>query len=456
MGLSNWFRGRRSTPPPEDLLAALLSGFEREDYAGLMSLINDNGETIRAQFQSWTKVPAAVRADPAALQRYGNTLVRIARIFEKAGDPSLYDLITGKGHDNPVVQWQNDCERADQLTNDGQPAEAVTILRAALEAMHGASGTAVDHWRPRALGRLGIALSKLGDRSEAIRVTREALELCRQAGDAEGVQVYTTNLNQFGTYEVSDDRDDSRSIVVFVDEDGQTLTPEELHKARGTVKWEMRSVHLPHPDAGRLRDEGRAAGERGDHAEAIGLFTQAAELDPKWPAPVYDRAFTHLLEQDFDAALADYRKTLDLAPRGYFVAAQAADMLAREAAGEFPPGLYASFALLEHMPREEKQSILEQLVRKFPSHAPAWEAHANFVTDPAELLAAVEQGLGACPDPYTLGMLLVRKAFALNGLKRTEEAVEILQRLIASPGELLSTHAVAYLALAMIRQHQAE
>ena len=69
-------------------------------------------------------------------------------------------------------------------------------------------------------------------------------------------------------------------------------------------------------------------------------------------------------------------------------------------------------------------------------------------TDPAELLAAVEQGLGACPDPYTLGMLLVRKAFALNGLKRTEEAVEILQRLIASPGELLSTHAVAYLALA--------
>jgi len=53
-------------------------------------------------------------------------------------------------------------------------------------------------------------------------------------------------------------------------------------------------------------------------------------------------------------------------------------------------------------------------------------------------------------------MLLVRKALSLNRLKRGEEAVEILQRLIASPGELLSTHAVAYLALALVRRQQAE
>ena len=456
MGLSNWFRGRSSTPPPEELLTALLSGFERQDYAGLMRLINENSETIRAQFRSWTKVPDAVRADPAAFQRYGNTLVTIARVFEKARDASLIDVIMPKGPDNPMVQWQTDCERAQQLTDDGHPAEAAAILRTTLESMRQVSGTAVDHWRPRALGRLGIALAALGDRPEAIRVTREALELCRAAGDAEGVQVYTGNLNQLGTYEVADDLDDSRMVVVFVDEHGQTLTPEELPKARGTVKWEMRGGGKPHPDADRLRNEGRAAGTRGDHAQAIGLFTQAAELDPKWPAPMFDRAFTHLLEQDFDAALADYRKTIELSPRGYFVAAQAADMLTREAAGEFPRGLYLSFALLEQMPREEQQSILEQLVEKFPSHAPAWEAHANFVSDPAECLAAVEQGLGACPDPYTLGMLLVRKAFALNRLERTEEAVEILQRLIANPGELLSTHAVAYLALAYIRPQKAE
>ena len=452
MGLSDWFRGRKSPPSPDDLLGALLSSAERKDYESLMRLINDNSETIRTQFRSWTKVPEAVSTDAAAFQHYGNTLILIARVFEKAGDSSLYDLITGKGHQNPIQQWQADCDRADRLTNDGQPAEAAAILRATLESMRQARGPGVDHWRARALGRLGIALGQAGDTSEAIRVTREALELCRLADDAEGVQVYTTNLNRLGSYQVTDDHDNSRFVVVFIDEQGQTLTPEELPKANGTVRWEMRGGPTTHPDADRLRNEGRAAGERGDYAEAITLFTQAAGLEPKWSAPVYDRAFTHLLQQDFAAALADYRKTLDLSPRGYFVAAQAVDILAREAAGEFPAGSYMAFALLEHAPPEEKQPILEQVVEQFPSHAPAWEAYAALLSDPAQCLAAVERGLGACPDSYTLGMLLVRKALALNGLRRTDEAVAILQRLIENPGELLSTHAVAYLVLAQIRK----
>jgi tetratricopeptide (TPR) repeat protein len=317
--------------------------------------------------------------------------------------------------------------------------------------MRATRGTGVDYLRPRALGRLGKALAKEGNIPEAIRVTREALELCRLAGDAEGVQVYTTNLNQLGTYDLVDDRDGSRMVVAFVDEHGQTLTPEELQRHSGRVRWEMRGGHTPHPDAARLHQEGRAAGERGDHGEAISLFTQAAGLDPTWAYPVYDRAFAHLLAQDFDAALADYQKTLELSPRGFFTAAQAADLLAREKAGEFPPGLYANFARMEHMPREPKRVILEQVVQKFPTHAPAWEALANLIEDPAESLAAVEQGLGASPDSCTLGMLLVRKAVALDRLDRTQEALEILQRLVESPGELHSTHAAAYLALAAVR-----
>jgi len=50
-----------------------------------------------------------------------------------------------------------------------------------------------------------------------------------------------------------------------------------------------------------------------------------------------------------------------------------------------------------------------------------------------------------------LRQVVVNATLALNGLGRTEEAVAILQRLVESPGELLNTHAVAYLALAAIR-----
>jgi hypothetical protein len=34
---------------------------------------------------------------------------------------------------------------------------------------------------------------------------------------------------------------------------------------------------------------------------------------------VYDRAYTHLLMENSDAALAGYRKTSEMAPRGFFM-----------------------------------------------------------------------------------------------------------------------------------------
>ena len=110
-----------------------------------------------------------------------------------------------------------------------------------------------------------------------------------------------------------------------------------------------------------------------------------------------------LLTQEFDAALADYRKVLELAPHGFFVAAEAADLLTREAAGEFPAGLYLAFAMLEHIPKEQQQSIAEQLVEQFSSHAPAWNLLANSIKDPVERLTAIERGLQARPDPTRVG-----------------------------------------------------
>jgi predicted TPR repeat methyltransferase len=114
-------------------------------------------------------------------------------------------------------------------------------------------------------------------------------------------------------------------------------------------------VHNVDPEAQRLHEEGRVAGGKGDYDTVIALFTKAAARDPTWPYPVYDRAFMHLLKQKFDAALVDYRKTLELSPLGYFVAATAADLLTREREGEFPPGLYAAFAMLENMTDEQER-----------------------------------------------------------------------------------------------------
>jgi tetratricopeptide (TPR) repeat protein len=455
MGFSDWFRRRGTSSPPEDLLAALIDRFEREDYDSLVRLINQNSAAIRERFPSRKKVPEGIRNDSVAVDRYARTLLWVSTVFERSGDPSLMGLLTGSPGQNPIVQWQEEVKRAESLVDQGHAPEAIAILRATLDNMRGVTGTAVDSLRPRVLGRLGIALAKSGNRTEAISVTREALELCRQAGDDEGVQAYSTNLDAFGTYEMPFDEDaQGRVTVSFTDSGGRTLAPEDLPKAVGSISWRVHYGGPVNPDAKRLHDEGRAAGARGDHDAAVSLLTQAAEFDAAWPYPIYDRAFAHLLKEDFEAALADYRKTLELSPRGFYTAAQAVDILTREATGELPRGLYSAFVMLEHFPEEQRRSILEQLVEKSPTCAPAWDAYVNFIDDPSAQLAAIENGLAARPDADTRGSLIVRKALALWKLGQTDRALDILRPLTASVGDSLSAHAKAYLALAVIGRHQ--
>jgi len=107
--------------------------------------------------------------------------------------------------------------------------------------------------------------------------------------------------------------------------------------------------------------------------------------------------------------------------------------------------------MLEHMPKEQQLSIAEQLVQRFPTHAPAWELHAQSVEDPAARLEVIERGLGARPDPETRGSLLIQKAMALHFLGEREQALEILEPMTASIGDSLSAQSKAFLVLATIR-----
>jgi len=59
-------------------------------------------------------------------------------------------------------------------------------------------GSAVDFYRPRVLGKLGIALFQAGDADRARDMTRQARDICRQLGDEDGVQAYETNLANMG------------------------------------------------------------------------------------------------------------------------------------------------------------------------------------------------------------------------------------------------------------------
>jgi tetratricopeptide (TPR) repeat protein len=450
MGVSDWFRPRpAASSRPDDLLAALLDAFERKDAESAMHLINNNSDRIKTEFCSWMKPPASLREDAAAVGRYARTLWAIAQLFEKSGDASLRISMEGG-----LAEWNEALDRAPRLTASGKAGEAVTLLRHTLDDIATTSGPGTSHYRARCLGMLGLALDEMGSTSEAIRVTSEALDICRQSGDETGVNAYTLNLSTIGSLKFTDPATGHRLRVVIADRDGRTVLPEELPAAAkhsSPLKWRVVGGNPTHPEAERLHQEGRAAGEKGDFDAAIALFTHAAELDPSWPRPVYERAWTHLLKRDFDAARADYRKTLDLSPLGYFTAATAADLLSREAAGEFPAGLYSAFAMLEHMSPDDQRQIAGQLIEKFPSHAPAWELHAKLLEDPSDKLAAIESGLLARPDPDTRGSLLVQKALTLFASGEQERALIVLQPLTTAVSDSLTAHVTALLTEALIR-----
>jgi tetratricopeptide (TPR) repeat protein len=166
-----------------------------------------------------------------------------------------------------------------------------------------------------------------------------------------------------------------------------------------------------------LHQAGREAGAAGDYENAFALFSQAAALAPGWPYPVYDEAFTHLLMGDFAAALEDYRRTIALAPRGFFTARTAVDVLEREEAGELPVGIYLAYSQVGWIQDPTaKEARLRELLARAPAFAPGWKELATLLEDGAARLDAIERGLAAHPDPETRGILLIR-ATAMRRLR---------------------------------------
>jgi len=209
---------------------------------------------------------------------------------------------------------------------------------------------------------------------------------------------------------------------------------------RAPAQTRKESGVVPTTEAVALHDKGREAGGRGDYATALKLFTDAAALAPDWAYPVYDRAFTHLLMDNPDAALLDYQETLKRSPGGFFTAHVAVDTLLREKRGEFPAGLYLAYSTLEaEQDRERRRMILEQLVEKVPRFAPGWQKFAEFAPTPNERLKRIDSGLAADPDPETLGMLKLNKAEALRALGKQNEATEILRAIVSDPKSTLAT-----------------
>jgi hypothetical protein len=188
------FRRRAPARSAPDLRSQLISLVVRKDLASLAALVRDRRATITAEFKDWTTVPAGMQDDPPLLEQYGEMLLAVARIIEHDGDPSLARMLDGDPSDAPVEVWNEQIAIAAALSEQRRFSDAAQVLSVLADRLALLRGSAVDFYRPRVLGKLGVALYQSGETSRAREVTREARDICQQLGDEEGVQAYEGNL----------------------------------------------------------------------------------------------------------------------------------------------------------------------------------------------------------------------------------------------------------------------
>lgn len=222
--------------------------------------------------------------------------------------------------------------------------------------------------------------------------------------------------------------------LVFKDSLGHSITTADLSNATGEVSYEVVSAQSINPEAQQLHNDARQLGQSAKYDEAISKLEQAIRIQPSWPYPSYDLAYTYLLKGDFDNAFKYYQITDKLAPKGFFTTKTALYSLEGEKSGKFPKGMYAAYMQIEWVADENKKlEIAQAITQKVPDFAPAWKELALLLDKPSEKLETINKGLSLTPDADTKGILLINKAALLNELGKKEEAKKVLGDLIFSP-----------------------
>jgi hypothetical protein len=196
MGLLSFIKRPTSSA---DLRTQLVTLVARKDLNGLAGVVREQRETIVREFADWMTVPSGMQEDQTLLAHYAEMLLSVARIVDHDGDPALLKMLDGDPADAPVEMWNEQVAIAAALTEQARFVEAAQVLEALEHRMGKLRGGAVDFYRPRILGKLGVALYRAGQTARAREVTAQALDICRQLGDEDGVQAYEANLANMDT-----------------------------------------------------------------------------------------------------------------------------------------------------------------------------------------------------------------------------------------------------------------
>jgi tetratricopeptide (TPR) repeat protein len=480
MGLFDFLLKKRSyaVADPEQLRERLFDAVAAGQRDELRELCRANLDAIQQHFKSWTKA-VTIRSDPAQVQRYGEGLTSILRCID--ADLQRADLIptmVDTSESNPLVKWQRRFEEARNLTGDGRLGEAALILSDVLIDVgqfidSKSQSKGAEQLLAATYGLLGQCQFHTGRADHSLPALTQALKLCEQVGDQEGIGIYLLNL-----YEVHRYRGDANAAAPFADRlsafhqkagpaglarryaklaeivrNGEPLTrivfrigaevweAGELKKfPEGKIQFEFARNRLELMPAARMNEDGCKLGAAGKYDEALDCFRAAAKADKFAPQARYEAAATLALLRRYPQAVESMAEVEPLAP-GWFDSRADLWLMEQISAGLLPHEIFLGIRILADgsMPQKEKLEIAEGLLQAEPA---VGRLHLEYgrillsVDRDADAAAAFRRGLECVQDVDVKSRLLL--SLALNS-QDTQEKKQLLNRVIETDGNLNAT-----------------
>jgi tetratricopeptide (TPR) repeat protein len=391
MGLLDVFGFGQKRLGEGELLQALFAARRSGDSRPLTKLCRDHVEVIVAAIPRWQKPPPEVVAKPEALDEYIQTLGMVAQLLRDSGHPEFWNALVGTPEDNPISIWHAKIKEANALAKENRFEEATELLMNHLIDTRELRGNAVGNLQALSQGALGHFRFNGGKVDAALGHYEQALRMCREQSDAEGVRVYLMSLYEANRYlgktgvaadyakEVSQrwaeagnqdlakrygrlseiTRNGEPLLRVVAHWNGKVMEVDEVD-LKAAEKMEVQLVFWRNrpslPGATNLIKQGKELGSKQQRDEALELFREAANIDPYEPDAHYQAGMALCEQRLYPQAVEEYEICEGLGPGWYFCRSDLW-VAQRLALGAIPHETFLAMRFLQDGPRNAKERL---------------------------------------------------------------------------------------------------
>lgn len=442
-------------------------------------LCRDHVDVVNAAIPRWKKPPAEVSGNPQVLNEYIQTLAGAAEVLRDLGHPELWKALTGNPEDNPISVWQRKLKEAGSLGDEMRFEDAAELLMNHLIDTRHLRGNAVDQLQAITQGQLGHLRFSAGKVDLAVGHYEQALRLCREQKDVEGIRAYLSNLYESQRYlgntafaadyahELSQASKEAGNhalakrfsrlnqivrsgeplLRVVAHFNGQVCEMDEV-ELQPTMKLQMHFCrNRPGlPGATKRIQHGKALAGKQQYNDALELFREAAKIDPHEPDAHYQTGMVLCEQRLYPQAIEEYETCDALAP-GWYLCRSDLWVARQLALGAMPHEVFLALRFLQDGPPNAKEKM--ELASRLRSQAGAIPLFALLFGKllqesgrPGEAVELWRKALEDDSEPDVRTRLLVTfSTLEQDADKRRsllKEAVELNGNLIAAAGAALS------------------